>query len=61
MRRRHRRRPDRADHVELGPPTHALTLAQKEWCDLVEKNANGKIRCNHLPRAVAAPPAPSTP
>jgi len=38
------------------PPTHALTLAQKEWCDLVEKNANGKIRCNHLPRAVAAPP-----
>ncbi|RYF14751.1 MAG: TRAP transporter substrate-binding protein [Comamonadaceae bacterium] len=38
------------------PPTHALTMAQKEWCDLVEKNAKGKIRCNHLPRAVAAPP-----
>ncbi|HEX2545864.1 MAG TPA: TRAP transporter substrate-binding protein [Ramlibacter sp.] len=38
------------------PPTHALTVAQKEWCDLVEKNANGKIKCNHLPRAVAAPP-----
>ncbi|HEX7890423.1 MAG TPA: TRAP transporter substrate-binding protein [Ramlibacter sp.] len=37
------------------PPTHALTLAQKEWCELVEKNAKGKIKCNQLPRAVAAP------
>jgi TRAP-type C4-dicarboxylate transport system substrate-binding protein len=38
------------------PPTHALTLAEKEWCDVVEKNSNGKIKCNLLPRAVAAPP-----
>ncbi len=38
------------------PPTHALTLAQKEWCDLVEKNSAGKVKCNQLPRAVAAPP-----
>ena len=38
------------------PPGHALTLAQKEWCELVEKNSGNKIRCNHLPRAVAAPP-----
>ncbi|TFZ04780.1 TRAP transporter substrate-binding protein [Ramlibacter rhizophilus] len=38
------------------PPTHALTVAQKEWCDLVEKNSKNKIKCNHLPRAVAAPP-----
>ncbi|MEJ7929836.1 TRAP transporter substrate-binding protein [Ramlibacter sp. AN1015] len=38
------------------PPTHALTVAQKEWCELVEKNSKNKIRCNHLPRAVAAPP-----
>ena len=38
------------------PPTHALTLAQNEWCDLVAKNAHGKIKCNLLPRAVAAPP-----
>ena len=38
------------------PPTHSLSVAQKEWCDLVAKNANGKIRCNVLPRAVAAPP-----
>jgi TRAP-type C4-dicarboxylate transport system substrate-binding protein len=38
------------------PPSHALTLAQNEWCALVAKNANGKIKCNLLPRAVAAPP-----
>jgi TRAP-type transport system periplasmic protein len=38
------------------PPTHALSVAQKEWCDLVEKNAAGKIKCNVLPRAVANPP-----
>lgn len=38
------------------PPTHSLSVAQKEWCDLVEKNAAGKIKCNILPRAVAAPP-----
>lgn len=38
------------------PPTHAITTAQREWCDLVEKNSGGKIKCNHLPRAVAAPP-----
>ena len=38
------------------PPTHSLSIAQKEWCDLVEKNAAGKIKCNILPRAVANPP-----
>jgi TRAP-type transport system periplasmic protein len=38
------------------PQGHAITLAQKEWCDLVEANSNKRIRCNHLPRAVAAPP-----
>ncbi len=38
------------------PPTHTLSMAQKEWCDLVEKNSTGKIRCNILPRAVSAPP-----
>lgn len=38
------------------PPTHALTLAQKEWCDLLEKNTSGKMKCNALPRAVSAPP-----
>ena len=38
------------------PPTHSLSIAQKEWCELVEKNAAGKIKCNILPRAVANPP-----
>ena len=38
------------------PPTHSLSVAQKEWCDLVEKNSAGKVKCNILPRAVAAPP-----
>jgi TRAP-type C4-dicarboxylate transport system substrate-binding protein len=38
------------------PPTHALSIAQKEWCDLVEKNSSGKVKCNILPRAVANPP-----
>ena len=39
------------------PPTHALSVAQKEWCDLVEKNAAGRVKCNILPRAVANPPS----
>ncbi len=38
------------------PPTHTLSLAQKEWCDLVEKNSIGRVKCNILPRAVSAPP-----
>lgn len=38
------------------PPTHSLTIAQNEWCELVAKNSGGKIKCNLLPRAVAAPP-----
>lgn len=38
------------------PPTHALSVAQKEWCDLVEKNSAGRVKCNVLPRAVANPP-----
>ncbi|MDB5898788.1 MAG: Lactate-binding periplasmic protein precursor [Ramlibacter sp.] len=38
------------------PPTHSLSVAQKEWCDLVEKNTTGKVKCNVLPRAVANPP-----
>jgi TRAP-type C4-dicarboxylate transport system substrate-binding protein len=37
-------------------PTHAMSLAQKEWCDLLEKNTSGKMKCNILPRAVANPP-----
>ena len=41
------------------PPSHGLTLAQQEWCALVEKNSGNKIRCNQLPRAVTAPPGTS--
>ena len=37
-------------------PAHAMSLAQKEWCDLLEKNTTGKMKCNVLPRAVANPP-----
>lgn len=38
------------------PPTHTLSMAQKEWCDLLEKNTAGKMKCNILPRGVSAPP-----
>ncbi len=38
------------------PPTHALSVAQKEWCDLLEKNTSGKMKCNVLPRGVSAAP-----
>ncbi|MEO5772410.1 MAG: TRAP transporter substrate-binding protein [Burkholderiaceae bacterium] len=38
------------------PPAHVLSETQKEWCAELEKKAAGKVRCNILPRAVAAPP-----
>jgi TRAP-type transport system periplasmic protein len=38
------------------PPTHGMSQAQKEWCDLLEKNTAGKMKCNILPRGVANPP-----
>lgn len=38
------------------PPTHSLSMTQKEWCDLLERNTSGKMKCNILPRAVSAPP-----
>ncbi|MBG9387526.1 TRAP transporter substrate-binding protein [Caenimonas aquaedulcis] len=38
------------------PPTHGMSVAQKEWCDLLEKNTAGKMKCNILPRGVANPP-----
>ena len=37
-------------------PTHALYVSQKSWCDQLEKNTSGKMKCNILPRAVASPP-----
>jgi TRAP-type C4-dicarboxylate transport system substrate-binding protein len=38
------------------PPFHALSTTQVEWCEMLEKKVPGKIKCNVLPRAVAAPP-----
>jgi TRAP-type C4-dicarboxylate transport system substrate-binding protein len=39
------------------PPAHTLTETQKAWCDELGKRTQGKVKCNALPRAVAAPPA----
>jgi TRAP-type transport system periplasmic protein len=38
------------------PPAHGLTTTQAEWCAMLEQKVAGKIKCNVLPRAVAAPP-----
>lgn len=38
------------------PPTHGLSTAQKDWCDLLEKNSSGRMKCNILPRAPVAAP-----
>ena len=40
------------------PPSHSLSMAQKEWCDLLEANTKARIKCNILPRGVT--PAPGT-
>ena len=40
------------------PPTHGLSVAQKEWCDAVAAKTTNRVRCNILPRAVT--PAPGT-
>jgi TRAP-type transport system periplasmic protein len=40
------------------PPTHTLSMAQKEWCDQLQASTSNRIRCNILPRGVA--PAPGT-
>jgi len=37
-------------------PNHTLTLAQAEWCSILEKNTSGKMKCNQLPKPVSAPP-----
>jgi TRAP-type transport system periplasmic protein len=38
------------------PPAHTLTTSQAEWCEMLAAKANGQVKCNVLPRAVAAPP-----
>lgn len=38
-------------------PAHTLSETQKEWCSLLEQKTSGQVKCNVLPRGVAAPPA----
>ena len=38
-------------------PSHTLTETQKAWCEELGQRTKGQIKCNALPRAVAAPPA----
>ena len=40
------------------PPTHGLSVSQKEWCDDLAGKTSNRVRCNILPRAVT--PAPGT-
>jgi TRAP-type C4-dicarboxylate transport system substrate-binding protein len=40
------------------PPTHGLSVAQKDWCDALAVKTSNRVRCNILPRAVT--PAPGT-
>lgn len=40
------------------PPTHTLSMAQKEWCDALQAKTANNVRCNILPRGVT--PAPGT-
>ncbi len=37
-------------------PSHALSMAQKDWCDQLDKNTSGKMKCNILPRGVTGGP-----
>jgi len=38
------------------PPSHLLSEVQKDWCAQLDAKTGGKLKCNILPRAVAAPP-----
>lgn len=38
------------------PPSHTLSTAQKEWCDALEKESAGRMKCNILPKGVSAAP-----
>jgi len=40
------------------PPKHLISLAQKDWCDMLAKKTKGDLRCNILPKAPM--PAPGT-
>jgi TRAP-type transport system periplasmic protein len=38
------------------PPTHTLSTTQKNWCDMLEKESTGRMKCNILPKGVVAAP-----
>jgi TRAP-type transport system periplasmic protein len=38
------------------PPSHGATMAQNQWCDALEKESKGRVKCNLLPKAASAPP-----
>lgn len=38
------------------PPTHGLSVSQKEWCETLASKTSNRVRCNILPRAVTPPP-----
>lgn len=38
------------------PPTHTLSTSQKSWCDMLEKESTGRMKCNILPKGVVAAP-----
>ena len=38
------------------PPTHTLSTVQKNWCDALEKESAGRMKCNILPKGVVAAP-----
>ncbi len=38
-------------------PTHSLATTQAKWCDDVAKATSNRVKCNILPKPVAAPPA----
>lgn len=39
------------------PPSHSLSTTQARWCEDVAKATSNRVKCNILPKAVAAPPA----
>ena len=38
------------------PPTHTASVSQQKWCEALEKEAKGTLKCNILPKGVTAPP-----
>ena len=38
------------------PPSHTLTETQREWCAMIEQKSGNKVKCQQLPRPVAAAP-----